>query len=140
MVFWFLKSFYLKSFCCSFLQNNNNPWVCAGMFMPRHGSGRDGTLVQQLALSPHSTTVLSSNLTTNGGLSAWCSHVLPLPVWVYSGCSGFLPEPKRCKLRQLGILNGRDCERLFVAMLALRNERYDGWSVNTLLVNPALLY
>lgn len=29
------------------------------------------------------------------GFSVWSLHALPMLVWVFSGCSGFLPQPKR---------------------------------------------
>ena len=34
-----------------------------------------------------------------GSLSMWSLHILPMSVWVSSGCSGFLPQPKDVRVR-----------------------------------------
>uniref|UniRef100_A0A3Q3X2G2 LEM domain-containing protein n=1 Tax=Mola mola TaxID=94237 RepID=A0A3Q3X2G2_MOLML len=50
------------------------------------------TVVQWLALSPRSKKVLGSILGQD--VSVWSLHVLPVPTWVFSGYSGFLPHSK----------------------------------------------
>lgn len=47
-------------------------------------------VVHWLALSPQSKKVQSLNLTADWDLTVWGFHVLPLPVWVSPGYSGFL--------------------------------------------------
>merc|ERR1712035_185044 len=59
-----------------------------------------GTVVQWLALPPHSKKVAGSILTW--GLSVWSLHVLPVPAWVLSGYSGFLPQSKDMHVRLIG--------------------------------------
>lgn len=45
-------------------------------------------------------------------LSVWSLHVLHVPVWVYSGYSGFLLQSKDVQIRLLGVraLTGPGCK------------------------------
>ena len=51
-----------------------------------------------------------------GSLSVWSLHVLPVSVWVSSGCSGFLPQSRYVQVRCIGYakltLNGRGISRV----------------------------
>ena len=49
-----------------------------------------------VALLPHRKTIWGSNL--GSGLSVWSLHVLPVPVWVFSG---FLPLSKDMLVRSV---------------------------------------
>lgn len=51
---------------------------------------------------PHSKKIPRS---TKGHLSVYSLHDLPMPAWVYSGYSGFLPTVQRHKLGQLATRN-----------------------------------
>lgn len=53
----------------------------------------------QLALVPHRKKVLGLNLTAGYDLSALCLQVLPVDAWVFSGCSGLLPQSIDMHLR-----------------------------------------
>lgn len=48
------------------------------------------TMVEWLALLPHSREL--PGLDPGRGLSAWSLLFLPVPAWVASGHSGFLPQ------------------------------------------------
>jgi len=37
-----------------------------------------------------------------GSLSVWSLHILPVSVWVSSGCSSFLPQPKDVQVKCIG--------------------------------------
>lgn len=49
-------------------------------------------VVQWLALLPHSRKVLGVSLLGDWGLFVWSLYMLPVPVWVSSVYSGFLPQ------------------------------------------------
>ena len=38
-------------------------------------------------------------------LLVWSLHVLPVSVWVSSGCSGFLPQSEDVRVRLIAMLN-----------------------------------
>ncbi len=38
----------------------------------------------------------------SGFKPTWSLHVLPVPVWVFSGYSGFLPQSKDMQVRLIG--------------------------------------
>lgn len=52
-------------------------------------------MVQWLALMAHSKKFLGLNSVAGWGFSVWSLHALPMLVWVFSGYSGFLPQPER---------------------------------------------
>ena len=54
-----------------------------------------GTVAQWLALLSYNARDLSS-IPGLDSLSVWSLHILPMSAWVFSGCSGFLPQSERC--------------------------------------------
>jgi len=53
--------------------------------------GRHGGTVVSTAASQRQGPGFNSSL---GSLSVWSSHILAVSAWVFSGCSGFLPQSK----------------------------------------------
>lgn len=62
---------------------------------------RSNTVVQWLALLPHSNKVLGLSQLADWGFSMWSLCVLPVLVWT-SGHSGFLSQSRDIQLRSTG--------------------------------------
>ncbi len=61
-------------------------------FFSACASEAGSTVVQWLALSPHSKRVLGLHPPADWGPSVWCLHALLVPARVFSRYSGFLPH------------------------------------------------
>lgn len=70
-------------------------------------------MVQWFVLMPSSKKVLGSSLTADSCLSVWHLYVIHVSVWVSSGCSGFLPQPKDIKTRDTGIVSDSFIQKYF---------------------------
>ena len=61
-----------------------------------HNGGRHGSTVVSTAASQLQGPGFDSRLWS---LSVWSLYVLPVPAWVSSGCSSFLPQSKDVRIR-----------------------------------------
>ena len=63
-----------------------------------HKEWHGGTVVSTAA-SQHQGLGFNSSL---GLLPVWSLHILPMSLWVSSGCSGFLPQSKDVLVKLIG--------------------------------------